>query len=169
MFAGTKVITFGTTLVLARILTPSDFGLVALASVTIGLVALFSDLGLGGTLIVRKHLDDRISGTIFTLMLAMGVLTAVLIAATAPLAAAIFDQPELTPVLAVLGATVVLNAPTWFYSTILQRELEFWRRFQCQLAQSVTYAVVAIAIRRARRRGLGARGRHRSPARSSSR
>ena len=46
--------------------------------------------------------------------------------------------------LAVLGATVVLNAPTWFYSTILQRELEFWRRFQCQLAQSVTYAAVAI-------------------------
>ena len=115
MFAGTKVITFGTTLVLARILTPSDFGLVALASVTIGLVALFSDLGLGGTLIVRKHLDDRISGTIFTLMLAMGVLTATLIAATAPLAAAIFDQPDLTPVLAVLGATVLLNAPTWFY------------------------------------------------------
>jgi PST family polysaccharide transporter len=145
MFAGTKVITFGTTLVLARILTPSDFGLVALASVTIGLVALFSDLGLGGTLIVRKHLDDRISGTVFTLMLAMGVLTAALVAATAPLAAAIFDQPDLTPVLAVLGATVVLNAPTWFYSTILPRELEFWRRFQCQLAQSVTYAVVAIA------------------------
>ena len=144
MFASNKVITFGTTLVLARILTPSDFGIVALASVTIGVLALFSDLGLGGTLVVRKHLDDRVSGTIFTLMLAMGVLTAVLIAATAPLAAAIFDESELTPVLAVLGATVVLNAPTWFYSTILQRELEFWRRFRCQLAQSVTYAVVAI-------------------------
>ena len=71
--------------------------------------------------------------------------------------------------LAVLGATVVLNAPTWFYSTILQRELEFWRRFQCQLAQSVTYAVVAIGVRRAGRRGLGARRRRRSPGRSSSR
>ena len=145
MFASNKVITFGTTLVLARILTPEDFGLVALASVTIGFLALFSDLGLGGTLVVRKHLDDRVSGTIFTLMLLMGALTALLIAATAPLAAAIFDQPELTPILVVLGATVLLNAPTWFYSTILQRELEFWRRFRCQLAQSVTYAVVAIA------------------------
>ena len=144
MFASNKVITFGTTLVLARILTPSDFGIVALASVTIGLLALFSDLGLGGTLVVRKHLDDRISGTIFTLMLLMGVLTALLVAGTAPLAASIFDEPDLTPILAVLGATVILNAPTWFYSTILQRELEFWRRFQCQLAQSVTYAAVAI-------------------------
>jgi PST family polysaccharide transporter len=145
MFASNKVITFGTTLVLARILTPSDFGLVALASVTIGLLALFSDLGLGGTLVVRKHLDDRVSGTIFMLMLAMGVLTALVIVAAAPLAAAIFDEPDLAPVLAVLGATVVLNAPTWFYLTILQRELEFWRRFRCQLAQSVTYAAVAIA------------------------
>jgi PST family polysaccharide transporter len=143
-FASNKVITFGTTLVLARILTPSDFGLVALAGVTIGLLALFSDLGLGGTLVVRKHLDDRVSGTIFTLMLATGVVTAIVIAAAAPLAAAIFDEPDLTPILAVLGATVVLNAPTWFYSTILQRELEFWRRFRCQLAQSVTYALVAI-------------------------
>ena len=100
MFASNKVITFGTTLVLARILTPSDFGIVALASVTIGLLALFSDLGLGGTLVVRKHLDDRISGTIFTLMLLMGLLTALLVAGTAPLAASIFDEPHF----ATLGA-----------------------------------------------------------------
>ena len=39
----------------------------------------------------------------------------------------------------------MLSAPTWFYSTMLQRELEFKRRFRCQLAQSITFAVVAIS------------------------
>ena len=117
----------------------------AIASVTIGLLALFSDLGLGGALVVRKDLSDRTAGTILTLMLVMGAVTAVVIAAASPLAAEIFGQPDLTPVLAVLGSTVLLNAPTWFYATILQRELEFWKRFKCQMAQSVTYASVAIA------------------------
>jgi lipopolysaccharide exporter len=144
VFAGSKIITFGATLVLARILSPADFGLVAIASVTIGLLALFSDLGLGGALVVRKDLSDRAAGTILTLMLVMGALTAVVIAGAAPLAAEIFGEPDLTPVLAVLGSTVLLSAPTWFYATILQRELEFWRRFKCQMAQSVAYAAVAI-------------------------
>ena len=81
VFAGGKIVTFGATLVLARILDPSDFGLVAIASVTIGLPALFSDLGLGGALVVRKDLSDRTAGTILTLMLVMGAVTAVVIAA----------------------------------------------------------------------------------------
>ena len=56
----------------------------AIASVTIGLLALFSDLGLGGALVVRKDLSDRTAGTILTLMLVMGAVTAVVIAAASP-------------------------------------------------------------------------------------
>ena len=145
VFASNKIITFGATLVLARILTPSDFGLVALAGVAIGFLALLSDLGLGGSLVVRKHLDDRAAGTILTLMLLMGALTTALIAAAAPVVAAIFDEPRLAPVLAILGIGVVLSAPAWFYSTVLQRELEFKRRFRCQLAQSLTFAIVSVS------------------------
>ena len=95
VFASNRIITFGATLVLARILTPSDFGLVALAGVAIGCLALLSDLGLAGALVVRKNLDSRTAGTVLTLMLLMGVLTAALIAATAPLVAGIFDEPKL--------------------------------------------------------------------------
>ena len=68
-----------------------------------------SDLGLAGSLVVRKRLDDRAAGTILTLMLLMGALTAALIAATAPLVADIFDEPQLAPVLAVLAIGVLLE------------------------------------------------------------
>ena len=94
---------------------------------------------------MRKDLDDRTAGTILTLMLLMGVLTAALVAATSPIVAGIFNEPELAAILAILSIGVVLSAPAWFYSTMLQRELEFKKRFRCQLAQSLTFAVVAVS------------------------
>ena len=60
-YAFNRGITLATTLVLARLLVPADFGVVALASVVIGIVGLFKDLGLGGALIVRQDLDERLT------------------------------------------------------------------------------------------------------------
>ncbi len=143
-YASSKVVSVGTTVVLARLLVPEDFGLVALATVSIGAFALFNDLGLGGVLVVAQNLDERAKGTILTLMLAMGGVIALAVIAASPLVADLFDQPRLTPVLAALAATIVIGALTWFYETLLQRELEFSRRFRALMGQTLTYSVVAI-------------------------
>jgi O-antigen/teichoic acid export membrane protein len=144
-FASGKAITVATTIVLARLLAPADFGLIVLATIAIGALNLVGDLGLGGVLVVRQDLDARAKGTILTLMLAMGAAVAALVAATAPLIAVVLDDARLTPILMALSITVLVGASSWFYETLLQRELEFWRRFQCQLLRSLTYATVAIA------------------------
>lgn len=144
-FASSKLLAVATTIVLARILTPADFGIVLLAALAIGTLSIFSDLGLGGTLVVRQDLDVVAKGTILTLMLGMGAAIAVLVAAASPLVAQLFDEPRLGPILAVLSTTVAFGGLTLFYETVMQRELEFAGRFKALLAQGLAYTIVSLS------------------------
>lgn len=143
-FGASKAITVATTFVLARLLSPSDFGVVALATLAIGALSVFGNLGLSGALVLRLDLDERGKGTVLSLMLAMSVLQAVVVVAVAPLAAAVFDEPQLRNVLMVLALFVLTSGLTWFYEAVMQRELEFRSRFVAQAAQSCTFAFVSI-------------------------
>jgi len=145
-YGGNKFMTVLTTVILARILVPADFGLVALATLAVGFIGLFRDLGLGGALILRQDLDRAAQGTLLTLMLGMAAVVAAVVAAIAPLAAWVFDAPRLTGILAALSLTVILGAFGWFYDALLQRELEFRNRFYSQVLQSVVYAGVALGL-----------------------
>jgi PST family polysaccharide transporter len=145
-YAGNRVLTLATMVVLARLLVPSDFGLVALAVLGVGLLSLFSGLGLGGVLIVRQDLDARAQGTVLTLLLVTGAALALLLAAGSPLVADAFDEPRLKSVLGVLSLMVLLSGFNWFYETVMQRELEFRRRFFSQMAQTVANASSALLL-----------------------
>ncbi len=145
-YGGNRVLTFAATIVLARLLVPEDFGLLALATVTIGAFGLFRDLGLGGTLVLRQDLSKHDQGTILTLMMATGVILAVLISLLSPFAADVFSEPRLEKILPPLTVTIVLSSFTSFYSSLLQRELEFRRRFTLGIVQSLVYVPVAIVL-----------------------
>jgi PST family polysaccharide transporter len=141
-----RVVLVLTTVVLAHLLAPSDFGIVALAGVALAGLALVKDLGLGGTLIVRRDLDDHTKGTVLTLMMAGGLALALVAAAAAPLLAELFDEPELDGVLAALSLMLLIGGFTGFYEALLQSELEFRRRFWALLAQAAVISVTSIAL-----------------------
>src|SRR5581483_11033757 len=76
-FGATKAVGSLTTIVLARLLVPSDFGLFALATLGMGLLSIFNGNWLGATLIVRADMEDaRSRGTVLTLVLISGALLA---------------------------------------------------------------------------------------------
>jgi O-antigen/teichoic acid export membrane protein len=145
-YASNKAVTVGTTLVLARLLTPEDFGIVALALLVIVALSFLRDLGLNGALILRQDLDRRAKGTLLTLMLGTGALLGLALAAASPLVAELMDEPRLDEVTAALSATLLLGGVTWFYEALLQRELEFRKRFYSLAAQSLTNAAVALPL-----------------------
>ena len=145
-YAATRVISVLTTIVLARLLAPSDFGLFALATLGTGLLSIFSGLWLGASLIVKPDLDDRGKGTILTLLLASGVLLAATLAALAPLFADLFREERLTEILWVLASILLFSGVGWFYETVLQRELEFRRRFLSQIIRTAVYSAVALGL-----------------------
>ncbi len=145
--AGGRLVQIASMIVLARLLVPSDFGLVAIAltiSIFLGLVA---SLGLGGALVVEPGLDDRAKGTYLTLFLVMAGGFALVMAAAAPAFARIFDDPRLDDVVLALSVMVFFSGGlNWFYEALMQRELEFRNRFVAQMVQAVTYSVTGIVL-----------------------
>jgi PST family polysaccharide transporter len=145
-YAGNRLVTLATTVILARLLVPEDFGLVSLAILAVGVFSLFGDLGFGGAFVLRQDLDDRGKGTVLTVMLAMSALVGLIVVAVSPLAARVFDEPRLTAVILALSPTLLLGGVTWFHDTLLQRELEFRRRFACRMLQTGLYASTALVL-----------------------
>jgi lipopolysaccharide exporter len=145
-YAGSKAVNVVTTVVLARLLVPEDFGIIALANLTMNLVNVLKDFGLGGAFILQQDLDDRGKGTILTLLIGMGAAGALLLAALSPLVADFFQEEKLAEVLAVLSISVFIGGFASFYETVLWRELEFRRRFVAFAAQSLSFAAVAIGL-----------------------
>src|SRR2546430_14507084 len=84
---GQQILNFAVTAVLARLLVPADFGLVATVAVFTGFVSLFIDFGLGAALIQRETLAERYRSSAFWMNLAAGIALATLVAALAPLLA----------------------------------------------------------------------------------
>jgi PST family polysaccharide transporter len=150
-YATTRLTTVVTTIVLARVLVPADFGVLALAVLATGAFAAVGELGLGSTLVLRQDFDRRAQGTVLSMMLVTGTAAAAVLAGGAPVMAALFGESRLAGMLAVLAFTLVLNAVCSFYESILLRELEFRKRFATYGAQSAAYAVTALGLA-----GLGA-------------
>jgi O-antigen/teichoic acid export membrane protein len=145
-FAGTKVITVLSTVLLARLLTPADFGLFALASLGTSLLSIFNGHWLGSALILRRDLDERGRGTIITLLIVAGALMAAALAAVAPLAADLFGQPRLRLILFIFSGILLFSGVNWFYEMVMQRELEFRKRFMCQLGRTLAFSVTAVVV-----------------------
>jgi O-antigen/teichoic acid export membrane protein len=145
-YAVSKIISVATTVVLARLLAPEDFGVFVIALLALGFLALFRDLGIGAAVVLRRDLTDRALGTAFTLVLISGVLSAAIVAGLAPLAASVFREPMLTSVLLALSPTAAIGSFGSFYEWLLQRDLEFGRRFWAQLTQTLAFSAAALLL-----------------------
>ncbi len=145
-YAANKTLTLATTLVLARLLVPADFGLVALAMLTIQSVQYAVGLGIAPALVTSPDLDRRVRGTALTLMAVIGAGSTVLVAAASPLIADLFGDDRLTDVLVALSATLFIGSLGSFYGIVMQAELAFRSRFAAAAAQTVVYAVVALTL-----------------------
>jgi PST family polysaccharide transporter len=115
------------TAALARLLSPSEYGLIGLAMVFVGLATLLSQFGLSVAIVRVPELTPRYIRAGFTIAILLGVLCTVTIWLTAPLVATLFDQPRLTPYLHGLSLLFVLGAPGFIAEALSERNLA-WRR-----------------------------------------
>jgi lipopolysaccharide exporter len=145
-YASSKALGVLTTLVLARLLVPADFGVMALALVATSFLSWIGDLGFAGTLIARQDLDRAGQATLFSLMLVAGVVAGLVGVAVSPLAGDVFHAHRLTWVLMAMSSVLAIGGIAGFYEALMLRELEFRRRFAGYVVQSVTNAGVAIPL-----------------------
>ena len=139
-----KALVFLTTAILARLLTPNDFGIVAFATLTTEYLAVLKDLGLGAALIQRRQDVEEAANTVFTLNLLLGAGLTLAGMLAAPLVATFFREPLVTPILRWLSLTFIVNALGSVHVVRLQRELEFGRKLIPDLGRSVAKGIVSI-------------------------
>lgn len=143
----TSGLQFGVGVLLARLLTPTDFGIVALAFVVLAFTRLLADLGVGGALVQRKELGERHVRTAFTMSVLLGASITALVAVASPLAAAVMREPALMRVLPALSLVTALQSLSVVARALLRRRLDFRRQFLVDTGSYFFgYGVVAVGL-----------------------
>jgi O-antigen/teichoic acid export membrane protein len=113
------------TVVLARLLAPADFGLVAMVMAIVGVADLIREFGLSGAIVRLREIDDAMWAAIHRFSLGLGIVFGGLAAASAPLIAALYGEERLIGLSLALAPLVLVNSVAMPLQAGLQRELRF--------------------------------------------
>src|SRR5690606_18886547 len=118
-------ITFVVGIILARLLSPREFGLIGMLTVFIAVSQSFIDSGFSNALIRKKDCTNTDYSTVFYFNLAVGILFFFLLYFSASTISAFFNEPELKPILQVMGIVLIIDSLTIIQRTILTRRIDF--------------------------------------------
>jgi len=135
-----------TTSILARLLTKEDFGLVAVAVIAISYLSVVKDLGLGLALVQRRENIDEAANTVFTINLMLGFFLSLIVLPLAPLFAAYFEDPMITPVLRWLGLSFAIHALGSVHGSLLMRDLDYRRKFIPDMGNTIIKGLVSLGL-----------------------
>jgi teichuronic acid exporter len=141
-----QVVTWAITLIVIRLLTPADYGLLAMASIALGFVTLIADGGLGPALVQRPTLSEGELRQAFGIVLAVHFALAVALVAAAPMIAHFFDEPRLVLIIRALSLLVVMAAFSVIPESLLERRLEFRNRSLLDLGATITGSLLTLAL-----------------------
>lgn len=141
-----RLLGFVNTLVLARILVPADFGLVAIATAFAGVFESLSQFSVQDALIRRRGDDTRLHDCAFTIQIGRALVTAVVMALFAPLAVKWFAEPRLMPVVLVLAAATVLNGAENIGTVEFTRNMRFDMFFRILVVPRFLQVAVTVLV-----------------------
>jgi len=141
-----QIVAWMATLVVARVLSPTDYGLVGMAAVYFGFLTLLSEAGLGMTVIALRDLQRHQLAELHTIATCMGLTGIAASFLVARPLAAFFDAPALGPVVIAMSANFVIVSLRTVPQALLQRELDFRRVALIDGANSVITAGVSITL-----------------------
>lgn len=140
------VIQTGAVMILARLLDPEDYGLLAMVVVIVGVGEIFRDFGLSSAAIQAPELSRAQRDNLFWINTAIGLTLAGLLFLAAGLVAAVYDRPELTDVSRALAGTFALNGLATQYRADMVRRLRFGQLAIAETAAPAVALLVAILV-----------------------
>ena len=141
-----KLLSLATVSILAHILTPETFGIVALATVAVNYLSSVRELGLGAALVQLRERVSEASDTVFTINILIGVSLASIAFLIAPPVAQYFEEPLVIPVLRWLGLSFLIKSLGSVHQVHLQRELDFRKKLIPELGNTVLKGIVSIVL-----------------------
>lgn len=134
------------TLILARLLTPEHFGIVALVTIALQFFELLVETGNQQYIIQKDNIEDADLNTAWSMDVAIKTSMAIIVIACAPLMASYFDTPELTTALAVAALALPIRALTTPGMMMLTREINYQPVFRLTLWQKSASFITVITI-----------------------
>ncbi len=146
--ASNTIISLLVTAFLTRVLTPADFGIVAMVVVISGFLNIMAEAGVSTAVVQRRDLEPSALSTLFWMGLGLGLLAAVGLAVASPLIARFFGEPRLTPVVALLSTSFVFLAMGRIPNGLLERSFRFRELAAAEVISAVASGVVGVVLAR---------------------
>ncbi|MDB5243807.1 MAG: polysaccharide biosynthesis protein, partial [Spirosoma sp.] len=141
-----QIVSFSSALVVTRLVSPTDFGRMALASVVVGVFGIISETGLATSLTQRHHIDRRHESAALYIQVAASTGAATLIVLGSGLLADLVRQPSLRLVLVLLGCGLVVGSLGAVPRAILTRDLKMNRMAVIDVSTVITSGVVGVML-----------------------
>jgi O-antigen/teichoic acid export membrane protein len=140
------VLQFGISVILARLLSPREFGLIGIVLVFTGFASSLSDMGLGASLVQLRTVSDRHLNSVFWVNIAAGALLTILFGLAAPLIARFYKEPLLRLLTATIALNLILSSLNVVQSALLDRSLNFRNKFWIGSVSLLVSGIVAVAL-----------------------
>lgn len=143
---GAQLVSFLVSIVLARLLTPEDYGVIALVTVFTSILQVFVDSGLGTALVQKKNADevDFSSVFYFNVLICLVLYAGMFVAA--PVIARFYDNPIYIPLVRVLSLTLVISGLKNIQQAYVSRHMIFKRFFFSTLGGTIASAILGIVM-----------------------
>lgn len=143
---GAQLVTFIVSIVLARILTPSDYGTIALVTVFTTILQVFIDSGLSTALIQKKDADDLDFSSVFYFNFVICIILYLIMFVSAPLIANFYKDSSLVSIVRVISLTLIISGVKGVQQSYVSRHMLFKRFFFSTLGGTIFSAVLGIIM-----------------------
>ena len=141
-----QVVSFIVSLILARLLSPSEYGLIGIATIFIIILSGFVDCGFSNALIRKKEVSDNDYNTMFVTNLVMSVVVFIILFICAPFIADFFELQEVSSVLRILALILVIQSVSLVQNTILTKRIDFKTKTKATIVAAIISGTVGITM-----------------------
>ncbi|MBM9612702.1 lipopolysaccharide biosynthesis protein [Desulfobulbus rhabdoformis] len=140
------ILNLGSTVILARMLTPADFGLVAMVTAVTGFVAMFKDAGLSMATVQQDVVTHEQVSTLFWINVLLSVLVMLVVAALAPVVAWFYHEPRLALITLAISSVFIFDGLTVQHQALLCRQMRFGALALIQIISRAGALTVAVVL-----------------------
>jgi O-antigen/teichoic acid export membrane protein len=141
-----QVISLGIGIMLARLLSPKEFGLIGMIMVFSGFLHVFDDFGLGSALIQKKDIKEIDKNTVFWANLIMGVFLMLIMMGLSFFISRFYESPILKPLSLLLSLNFVIHSLNYVQNTLLKKSMQFGKLFIVNLTTTIFSGALAIVL-----------------------
>lgn len=132
--------------VLTRKLDPEAYGLMNMTQIVVGFVSLFRDIGIASAVIQRRDIDEALLSSLWWVSTGLGLITTLACVAVAPLVAAFYKQPLVTPMLQVLALSFLITSLTTIHGAMVNRQMAFRKLAIVEITAALVSLIIAIVF-----------------------